>query len=277
MTSAPPPNSTHREPPARRPSTDRALLAVGLVVLAVLWLAAPGDVLDKADRVGYAVCHRIPVRSYFFADRQLPLCARCSGQYLGTLFGLAMLLALRRERAGLLPPAPMVGVLLGFLLAWAVDGFNSYLTLFPGAPHLYEPRNVLRVATGGLQGVALISLALPFFNTTLWAHPAAERTLSRWRELGGLVLIVAAIVGLVNSNQPVLLYPLALLSVAGTLALLTLVNTMLLVLVLRRENQAEGWRDAAPLLVAGLALGGLEILALNLARAWLTQALGLPF
>ncbi|MCS7055611.1 MAG: DUF2085 domain-containing protein [Thermoflexales bacterium] len=274
---APSPPSDTPPPPRWQRNLDRSLLAAGLLVLVALWLAAPGDVLDKADRVGYAVCHRIPVRSYFFADRQLPLCARCSGQYLGTLFGLAMLLALRRERAGLLPPAPMVGVLLGFLLVWAVDGFNSYLTLFPSAPHLYEPRNVLRVATGGLQGVALITLALPFFNITLWARPTEERTLGRWRELAGLALIVVAIVLLVKSGRPILLYPLALLSVAGTLALLTLVNTMLLVLVLRRENQAEGWRQAAPLLVAGLALGGLEVLALNLVRAWLTDLLGLPF
>ena len=39
----------------------------------------------KADHIGYAVCHQISVRSYFFGDHQLPLCARCSGQYLGAL------------------------------------------------------------------------------------------------------------------------------------------------------------------------------------------------
>ncbi|MEZ4766845.1 MAG: DUF2085 domain-containing protein [Caldilineales bacterium] len=80
------------------------------------------------------------------------LCARCSGQYLGALFGLVLLLVLGRGRAGALPPTGIVLLLLGFLAVWAFDGLNSYLTFFPGLPHLYEPRNILRVTTGAMQG-----------------------------------------------------------------------------------------------------------------------------
>jgi uncharacterized membrane protein len=256
---------------------DRALLLGGLLVILLLWIVAPGDLLDKADHVGYAVCHQIPVRSFFFDGRQLPLCARCSGQFLGALLGLALLLALRRGRAGLLPPTAITVTLLGFFVIWAIDGLNSYLTLFPGAPHLYEPSNLLRVLTGGLQGVALITLVLPFFSTTLWANTTQQRVVGRWREVGWLLVIVAVIVLLMSSERDALLYPLALLSVGGTLMLLTMVNTMLLTLALRRANAVQRGRDAAPLLMAGLALGGLEVLAINLLRAWLTAALDLPF
>jgi uncharacterized membrane protein len=256
---------------------NRWLLAGGLVVVAALFLLTPGGLLDKADHVGYAVCHQIPVRSYFFGSRQLPLCARCSGQYLGALGGLVVLVALGRGRSGRLPPTGIALVLLGFFAVWAFDGFNSYLTLIPGMPHLYEPQNILRAITGGLQGVALIALVLPFFNTGFWARTTDVPTIARWRELGVMLLLVAAIAAALSSEINALLYPLALLIVAGTLLMLTIVNTMLVTIVLRREAQARGWPDALPLLAAGLALGTLELLAINLVRSYLTVKLGLPF
>jgi uncharacterized membrane protein len=233
--------------------------------------------LDKADHVGYGVCHQIAIRSPFFGGRQLPLCARCSGQFLGALAGLALLIALGRGKAAKLPPRPVIVVLLGFIAIWALDGFNSYLTLFPGAPHLYEPHNILRTTTGAMQGVALISLVLPFFNVTLWARPSPGQPSAACARSLLLLGLVALIVAAVGSEWAPLLYPLALLSVAGTLMMLTLVMTMLLTLALRRDGRAEGWRDALPLLTAGVALALIVLLAINLLRAWLTAELGLPF
>lgn len=270
------PVSTPTNASRERRVADAFLLLAGLAVILAALFLSPGGLLDKADHVGYAVCHQIPARSYFFGGRQLPLCARCSGQFLGALFGLGLLLILGRGRAGLLPPAGILALLLGFFVVWGFDGFNSYLALLE-LPHLYEPHNSLRVATGALQGVALITLVLPFFNTSLWNETQPRRTVANGRELALLLVLVAAIVALVSSEVQALLYPLALLSVGGTLMLLTLVNTMLVAIVLRREALASRLRQALPLFVAGLALAMIELLALNLVRAYLTSALGLPF
>jgi uncharacterized membrane protein len=261
----------------RAPWLDWLLLAGSLAVIAVIWFITPGGLLDKADHVGYGVCHQIPIRSPFFGGRQLPLCARCSGQFLGALAGLLLLLALGRGKAGKLPPATVTLVLLGFIAVWALDGVNSYLTLFPGAPRLYEPHNILRTTTGAMQGVALISLVLPFFNVTLWAQPSPQPTIRSLREVLLLIGLVALIVAAVGSEWAPLLYPLALLSVAGTLLMLALVNTMLVTLLLKRDGRVNGWRDALPLLAAGLALALVELLLINLLRAWLTAEWGLPF
>lgn len=275
MQQHPPPDTLAPKKTTRR--LDWLLLAGGLAVIAAIWFITPGGLLDKADHVGYGVCHQIPVRSPFFAGRQLPLCARCSGQFLGALGGLVLLILLGRGKASRLPPAPVAVVLLGFIAVWALDGINSYLTLFPGAPHLYEPHNILRTTTGAMQGVALISLVLPFFSVTLWAQPSPRATLGNLREVLLLLALIALIVAAVGSQWAPLLYPLALLSVAGALAMLTLVNTMLVTLALRRDGRAGDWRDALPLLVAGLALALVELLLINLARAWLTAEMGLPF
>jgi uncharacterized membrane protein len=270
--------ATLPESPKNRTSwLDWLLLAGGLAVIVAIWFITPGGLLDKADHVGYAVCHQIPMRTPFFGGRPLPLCARCSGQFLGALAGLLLLIALGRGKAAQLPPRPVIVVLLGFLAAWALDGFNSYLTLFPGAPHLYEPHNILRTTTGAMQGVALISLVLPFFNVTLWTRPDPRPTIGSLREVLLLLGLIALIVAAVGSEWAPLLYPLALLSVAGALMMLTMVTTMLATLALRRDGRATGWRDALPLLIAGLALALLIVLGINLLRAWLTTELGLPF
>jgi len=51
--------------------------------------------------VGAAVCHQKPERSFHLWGAQLPVCARCTGIYLGA--ALAVMLARRREPAGVQP------------------------------------------------------------------------------------------------------------------------------------------------------------------------------
>jgi len=60
-------------------------------------------------------------------------------------------------------------VLVLFVVAMGFDGVNSYLTLLPILPHLYEPHNWLRLTTGTLEGIALAAVVLPVFNQTMWA------------------------------------------------------------------------------------------------------------
>src|SRR3990172_4039303 len=90
-----------------RSSLSRSLnwlvfLAVGLVFLGWL-LSTPSGLLGKADAIGYAVCHRIDLRSFHLGARQLPLCARCSGMYLGALVAFVGLLAQGKARFGGFP------------------------------------------------------------------------------------------------------------------------------------------------------------------------------
>ena len=261
-------------PDSRR---DWLLLALAVIAIIGMTLLAPGGLLDKADKVGYAVCHRITVRSFLIGERQMPLCARCTGQYLGAVAGLLYLLIRGRARASELPATPVLGALLLFLGLWAFDGVNSYLTLFPGMPHLYEPHNILRVSTGLLQGFAVISLVWPVFNLTAWAQPDPQRSLDHVRELALLVGVGALLVLALQSDVEAILFPLALISALGTLLMLTLVLTVMVLLVLRRANRARAWRHLIMPLALGLAASLTLITLIDAGRAALTQALGLPF
>jgi hypothetical protein len=56
-----------------------------------------------------------------------------------------------------------------------------------------------------------------------------------------------------------------------------MIDTILAVVVLRREGSAQSWRQLVVPIAAGLALAILQILALGLLRAYLTVTFGLTF
>jgi hypothetical protein len=70
---------------------------------------------------------------------------------------------------------------------------------------------------------------------------------------------------------------LAIVSALSVLIMLTAVNTMIILIVTRRENTAETWLDALLPLSLGLLATLAEIAAMDLLRLALTQQLGLPF
>jgi uncharacterized membrane protein len=257
-------------PPAADPPVHRMLpvLVAGVAVVAVVsWLLnTPEGVLGKADAIGYAICHRIDSHSLHIGNVQFPLCARCTGIYLGVLLGMATMLALGRRRAGGMPARPVLIVLLGFIGLMGVDGINSYLTFFPGLRHLYEPNNTLRVITGMLNGLALAGLMFPVLNQTLWADWEDKPVLGRFRELALLVGVAAVVVALVLTDQVVFLYPLALLSVVGVLAIVVALNTTILLIALRRENRVRTLAGAALPLLAGFTMAIIEIGAVDAVR-----------
>jgi uncharacterized membrane protein len=250
-----------------------ALVAlVTLLLLSPLW---PVSILVKADAVGYAVCGRLPDHSFHLAGRQLPLCARCTGTFLGALGGFLGLMV--KGKASRLPSVKVLVLLVAFIVLLGVDGLNSYLALLPGLPHLYEPSNSLRLITGALYGLSLSILVFPVFNFTLWKEPKDKEALSGFKELAIILVGALFIVLIVQSEVDALLYPLALASALGVLLIFTLVNTLLVLVVSGREGQAITWGDALLPIALGLGATLLEIGAVGFARFHLTRFLGLPF
>jgi uncharacterized membrane protein len=246
-----------------------AFLAAGVVLFAWL-LATPAGLLGKADAIGYAVCHRIDLRSFHLGARTLPLCARCTGIYLGAILALAGYRVVGRGRAGAFPGRSVLGAFLIFGVLFAVDGVNSYLTFFPGMPHLYEPSNVLRLATGLVAGVAVGTLVHAGFQQNVWKDWRAEPPLRSLRELAVLLAGAAGVGALVLSDNPLVLYPLALISAVGVLIVLSSVYTVLVLIVQGRENRAVLWLDVARPGFLGLALAVAQIGALDSVRFALT-------
>jgi uncharacterized membrane protein len=244
------------------------IISVGLLFLG--WLInSPDGLLGKADAIGYAVCHRIDLRSFQLGDRQLPLCARCTGMYLGAVVGLVYQFILGKKYAGN-PPGWILVLLAGFVLAFAVDGGNSYLTLILQQGLLYEPNNTLRLITGTGMGLTIAAALFPAFNQSVWRDWDPRAALSGFGPMVGLGLLSALVITLVALENSVLLYIFALVSAFGVLLLLTILYTLVLVLIMRRENCFESYRQLIFFTIAGFGIGLMQILLIDLGRFWLT-------
>lgn len=241
--------------------------------------------------VCYAVCHQWKAHSFVIAGRQLSLCARCTGTFLGALTGLfGQAVVLRRRRAAEFPSMPILVVLGGFMLLWAIDGLNSFIDIKGVNPSLdalvrirplYEPQNWLRLTTGALNGLTMSALIFPVFNFTLWRDPSSERSIRNLRDLVVLISLEACLVGLVLLavlvQWPFALYPLAFLSAMGILTLLTLVNSLLVLMFTRRDNMVARWREAAIPIMSGFMLSLVQVGVIDIIRYLITGTLsGIP-
>ena len=210
---------------------------------------------------------------------QLPLCARCSGIYLGALASVGLLTVLRR-RAARLPASNMLIILAVFFGAMVLDGINSTLqTISTG---MWDSTNIIRLFTGSLAGVAVAFIFYPVFNMSLWHRDVArkERVLEQPFELAGYMVLTGVLVALLLDGGDWLYYPISILSVLGMLTLLTMANTMLVLIVTRREGTSLTFSDALTPLLFGLLLALAELTLLSLGRAslapFMANNIGMP-
>jgi uncharacterized membrane protein len=265
---------------------SRFLIPIAAILVFALWFSfTPPGLLGKADAVGYAICHRIDERSFQIGDRQLPLCARCTGEFYTAGISLLFFAILSPRKSSM--PGWRLGLpLLFFLGAFGIDGTNSFLYLFKqtagGAldhiPNLYIPNNTLRLFTGSGMGMALASILYPAFNQSAWKNADPERVLS-WKKLWILIGIILLIDFAVLTEHPIALYPIAILSVLGVLALLVMVFSMVWILIMRQENEFASLKQMwlpflAGITLAFLMIGGIDLLRFRLTGTWGAFPLG---
>lgn len=237
---------------------------------------SPEGALGKLDAIGYAVCHRIDARSFHIGDRQLPLCARCTGEFYAAGAALIFQAFVSRKRSKL-PARGIIAVLVLFFLAFGIDGSNSYLYLLKqtsgGAleqiPNLYVPNNVLRLFTGSGMGIALAAVLFPVINQSLWRE-LDDRPALEWKPFGILIALIVVINLLVLTDSLIVLYPIAYLSALGTLALLVLVFTILWIIIMKQDNTFDNLRQLWLPFASGLTLALLMILSIDLLRLQFT-------
>ena len=258
-------------------------LSVLIALLAGLaaWIyVAPPGLMGKLDAIGYAVCHRLDSHSLHIGERQMPLCARCTGEFNAAAIALLFQAAVS-PRYSLLPHRGILAVLAVFFLAFALDGSNSYVALIrnaePGAlmwlPTLYSTDSVTRVLTGSGMGLALASVLYPMYNQSVWQAPVLERSLD-WPRFAGLVGIVLAVDLGILTESPLVLYPVAVVSAIGVLALLAIVFSIVWIMVMRQDNTIVTARQLWLPAAAGVTLALVMVVGIDLARFSITHTWG---
>ena len=265
----------------RLTSFTRLLVPLAALIVFAVWFSfTPPGLLGKADAIGYAICHRIGERSFHIGDRQLPLCARCTGEFYAAAVSLLFFGVFSKKQSGM-PGWKLGAPLLLFLIAFGIDGSNSYLYLLKSTaggaldsiPNLYTPNNTLRLLTGSGMGIALASILYPAFNQSSWKDADPRRALD-WKKLAALIVIVLLVDLAVLTESPIVLLPIAILSILGVLALLVTVFSMVWVLIMRQENEFTTLKQMWMPFLAGTTLAFLMISVIDLLRFRLTGTWG---
>jgi uncharacterized membrane protein len=257
--------------PAKKRILTLFLLVLVIVLITIWWVYTPATIDGKTRAVGYSVCHQIESHSIAFGDKILPLCARCTGMFLGTLVSLAVLS--RRKKTSGSPSKGIIVILVFFVLAFILDGLNSMMGLFPVIPQLYPPSNLLRLVTGLMMGMVIANLLVVLWQQTWWKDSTPTPVLAGWKHL--LLLIVAnALAGLmVWLRIPFLYYPVAIFSTGAIVLLLSMIYSLIWVIIFKKENTFERYSDGLSFILAGLAtaiiqIGLLDLLRYNLTGTW---------
>jgi uncharacterized membrane protein len=248
---------------------------VGIMIASSWYAFTPQGFLNKLDAVGYAVCHRIPSHSFTVNGRPLPLCARCSGMYLGALLGMLVQYFTGERHGGFSRKWLIVLCSLGVF--FIIDGLNSFLAIFLDAAPLYPPQNWIRLLTGWSVGLLIAALIYPIFSQTVWQDWDPKAILDRKVPTlilvsGSLLIIAGALSGVVA-----ILYPLAILSVVGVVLILTMIYIILMLMFFKQEKRYNHFNELALVLSGGLILTLIQIGLFDLVRYLLTETWsGLP-
>ena len=243
---------------------------IGLAAVLVFWPGA--TLLDRLRALDGGICAQLPTHSFFPGGQRLPLCSRNTGIYMGYSITFIALYLRGRLRATEFPRWPIALVLILFILALAVDGFNS-LFLDLHLPHLYAPDNLLRLTTGLLTGTAMACFLIPITNVTLWKYPNQQRTMDSWWQLLWMLPILALIFLAVGTQTAIFLYPVAILSSLGVLTVLCMINLTVLIAVTGKACNLTRPRQVFPFVTVGFFLAVGELTALFFLNHWLLQQL----
>lgn len=192
------------------------------------------------------LCHQLPERSYFFQGVQLPLCARCSGIYLGFFLAIILLFILyrKRPRRGGFPLGVfIVGSL--FAAAMVFDGFSSYLGF-------RETTNLIRLLTGSAFGVTLAVIVYLMAVDVLFKHTSGEKPLDTTPALLGWVAMVPLTVLVLFAASAASVYAGYLLLGLSVIAVFTAVTSVLVGLLPAFENKATSLRSILPALLTSV-------------------------
>ncbi|MBA7606072.1 hypothetical protein ES703_13211 [subsurface metagenome] len=168
--------------------------------------------MEILERIGYAVCHQLPEKSIFIEGKQLPVCARDTGIYFGSLISLFFILFSRRRRSNSIPVLYISFTFVFFMLLMGVDAVSSYVGF-------RETTNSIRLLTGLLVGISLPLFMYPILIDNLFEKHDEEHILKSWYELLLLLFLVISSYLLILYFNVQLYYPVAFATVIGIGAL----------------------------------------------------------
>jgi len=167
--------------------------------------------------IGSLICHQAAERTIRLGDTLLPLCARCTGIYLGFLIGILYQFAFWRTRLKELPSLKILlasALLLVFLI---MDSSGSFLNLWTSS-------NLMTLTLGLLGGSSIALLLFPVFNFSLFKSSKKDTSIRKIAEYSGLLVLLSAGLLMILSGSSIFYSFIAIASIAGIILLYLMLN-----------------------------------------------------
>jgi hypothetical protein len=119
-------------------------------------------------------------------------------------------------------------------------------------------------------GLVIAAALYSAFNASVWRQADVRPAIEGLRKMGLIIGAALILDAVILTENPLLLYPLALISAGGVMVILTLVYTMLWLVILKRENRYNGIKELLIPLIGGLGLAIIQIGLLDWLRFLLT-------
>jgi len=214
--------------------------------------------------ISYALCAQNPSHSFFYQGMQLPLCARCTGTYLGFLVIFIFWLWSKKKKNYFPPSWGIITFLLLFILYFAFDGISSAL-------HANYVTNLTRFLSGLFFGKSLGLFLMMVINHSLWGKLKNRQKIISWRKFIILVLINVLLFFLAFFKISLFFYFAGWLSIIGLLILFFTINIAFLLLVSRFAENYKYYKTKVKLVIYSTLLSIIEIVGLIFLRLTLTN------
>jgi len=227
-----------------------AILLTSAIFLTWSFLShSPSGCYGKVFSIGSSVCHQIPSHSFSVRSVQFPVCARCTGLYLGSFIGIVYAF-LSGNKIGV--PKTKFIVFLAFLfLLWAGDGLNSLISDFQNKPFLYQTSNLSRLVTGYGMGLVMSTALVTLFNLTIWITGKNTPVLENVFQIIGYGILCTMSSLLILISGPVAFQFAAYITILTVLFIISLLYSIFWIIFLRKENQFTTWKGIAVYIIAG--------------------------
>jgi membrane-associated HD superfamily phosphohydrolase len=124
--------------------------------------------------------------------------------------------------------------------------------------------------TGFMMGMVIGNLIMVLWHQTWWKEMSAKPALSGWGHLGIQILANAISGIIVWLRIPFLFYPVSILSTGTVFLLLGMIYCLIWIIIFKKENSFEHYKDGLSFVLAGLATAVVQIGLLDLLRYSLT-------
>jgi hypothetical protein len=187
---------------------------------------------------------------------------------LGVFYGIVVLSLTKGKISGF-PSKKLLIIFVILIIAWLVDGVNSFFYGALGKIAIYIPNNSLRLITGFGMGLCISSISFILFNITVW------KDLNKTSPIDGKTLFIMGagailIISLIYLNNEILMTLFAYISTITVIALLTTLYTIVWVILLHKENSFRKFRELLLMINAGLFCALLQVILLDAFRLALT-------